>query len=60
MGNIDRLPKLFAELDRPNRSCSLVAAKLHCASESGWLINGDRRLVRMQEMNQRIQAAAMS
>lgn len=59
-GNIDRLPQVFAELDRPDRSCSLAAATLRRTKESASLMNSDRRLVRMEEMEQCIRATAMS
>jgi len=63
-GNLDRLAKLFAGLDAPNRHCSLAAAKLRrtaaCDVESASFNKSDRRLVRTEEMEQRILAAAMS
>jgi hypothetical protein len=62
-GNLGRLAQLFAELDAPNRHCSLAAAKLRqtaaCDVESASLNKSDRRLVRTEEMEQRILAAAM-
>jgi hypothetical protein len=63
-GNLDRLPQLFAGLDAQNRHCSLAAATLRrstaCDVESASLSKSDRRLVRTEEMEQRILAAAMS
>lgn len=61
-GNLDRLPQLFAELDAPNRNCSLAATTLQqtasCDIESASLSRTDRQLVRAKEMEQRILAAA--
>ena len=59
-GELDRLPQLFAGLDRPDRRCSLAAATSRRTGESASLKSSDRRLVRMEEMEQRIIAAATS
>ena len=62
-GNLDRLAQLFAGLDAPNGHCSLAAATLRrmadCDFESASLNKSDRRLIRAEEMEQRILAAAM-
>jgi hypothetical protein len=63
-GNLDRLAQLFAGLDAPNRHCSLAVAMLRqraaCDVESASSNKSDRRLVRAEEMEQSILAAAMS
>jgi hypothetical protein len=63
-GNLDRLAQVFAGLDAPNHRRSLAAAMLRrtaaCDVESASLNRSDRRLVRAEEMEQRILAAAMS
>ena len=61
-GKLDRLPQLFAGLDAQNRQRSLAAASLRqtaeCDVESASLSSSDRRLVRTEEMEQRILAGA--
>jgi len=61
-GSLDRLPCLFAKLDAKNRNRSLAAATLQqedsCDVENASLSKTDRRLVRTQEIEQHILAAA--
>jgi hypothetical protein len=62
-GNLGRLAQLFAGLDAPNRHCSLAVASLQrtgeCDVVRASLNRSDRRLVRNEEMEQRIMAVAM-
>ena len=61
-GNLGRLAQLFAGLDASNRHCSLAVAAMQrigeCDVVRASLNRSDRRLVRNEELEQRISAAA--
>jgi len=69
-GSLDRLPQAFAEIDRAERDKKLRNVAPHAQSEdnldailqiaSASLSPADRRIVRTDEMNRRIVAAAQS
>jgi len=67
-GSLDNLPRAFADLDAPNRrrSCVVlraaarVSAATDCDVVSASLPTADRRIIRAEEMGNRIYAAAGS
>jgi hypothetical protein len=62
-GSLESLPQAFAKLDRGNRSRSIAASSSYSAElsdiESASMSSTDRRLVRTEEMDERVMEAAL-
>lgn len=69
-GSLDLLPKAFAELDRDEREAELIGVKVDAEEQecleaalriaSASLCSADRQIIRTEEMDRRINAAARS